>query len=215
MASGPTRPSVEFVQGNLSQVVPVAVQVNSFSDFKVNVEPSTVALEAGAAQPLKLSAYALGAFSGPIQFSLDNLPAGVQASPQSFTLSPGSSQPVTLAAGSSDTAGGTLSVDSTSGTINHATQVAVSPGSALTDLVATGTTFSGLGVIQIFNSGTYNTVTSIDPYPNSTYPNAMRALLPYSPNYQLFPYISNCNGNINNTPFAPPLMSIYSSWPTK
>ena len=211
MASGPTRLPLVFVVGNLSQVFPVAVQVNSFSDFKMNVEPSTVALEPGGTQPLKLSAYAFGAFSGPIQFSLDNLPAGVQASPQSFTVSPGSSQTVTLTAGSNYTTGGTLSVDSTSGTINHATQVAVSPGSALTDLVATGTTFSGLGVIQIFNSGTYNTVTSIDPYPNSTYPNSMQALLPYSPNYQLFPYISNCNGNITNTACAPASMAIYPS----
>jgi hypothetical protein len=209
MASGATNLSLQFVDGNLSQLVPMAVQVNSFSDFKVAVEPSTVALEAGATQPLKLSASALGAFSGPIQFSLDNLPAGVQASPQSFTLAPGNSQTVTLTAGSGYSAGGTLSVDSTSGTINHATQVAVSPGSALTDLVVTGNMFSGLGVIQIFNSGTYNGATSIDPYPNSTYPNEMRALLPYSPNYQLYPYISNCNGDINNAACAPASLAIY------
>ncbi len=209
MASGPTSLPLEFVEGNLSQVFPVAVQVNSFSDFKVNVEPSTVALEAGAMQPFKVSASALGAFSGPIQFSLDNLPAGVQASPQSFTLAPGNSQTVTLTAGSSYSVGGALSVDSTSGSINHATQVAVSPGSALTALVVTGNTFSGLGVAQIFNSGTYNSVVSIDPYPNSTYPNVMQVLLPYSPNSQLFPYISNCNGNANNPACAPASMAVY------
>lgn len=209
MASGPTSLSLQLIEGSLSQVVPVAVQVNSFSDFKVNVEPSTVALEAGATQPFKISASALGAFSGPIQFSLDNSPAGVQASPQSFTLPPGNSQMVTLTAGSSYSTGGALSVDSTSGIINHATQVAVSPGSALTALVVTGNTFSGLGVAQIFNSGTYNTVVSIDPYPNSTYPNVMQALLPYSPNPQLFPYISNCNGDANNPACTPASMAIY------
>jgi len=175
----------------------------------VNVEPSTVALEAGATQPFKVSASALGAFSGQIQFSLDNLPAGVQASPQSFTLAPGNSQTVTLTAGSSYSAGGTLSVDSTSGSINHAAQVAVSPGSATTALVATGTTFSGLGVMQIFNSGTYNSVVSIDPYPNATQPNFMQGLLPYAPGPQFGSYTSNCNGNTNNSACTPVSIGIY------
>jgi hypothetical protein len=208
-ASGPTSLSLQFIEGSLSQVVPVAVQVNSFSDFNVNLEPSTIALEAGATQPLTVSATGLGAFSGPIQFSLDNLPAGVQASPQSFTLAAGSSQPVTLTAGSSYSAGGTLSVDSTSGSINHATPVAVSPGSATTTLVATGTTFSGLGVMQIFNSGTYNSVVSIAPYPNSTYPNVMQALLAYVPRSQLGSYTSNCNGNTSNSACTPVNIGIY------
>jgi hypothetical protein len=209
MASGPTSLSLEFVEGNLSQAFPVAVQVNSFSDFKVNVVPSTVALEAGATQPFKVSASALGAFSGPIQFSLDNLPAGVQASPQSFALAPGNSQTVTLTAGSSYAAGGTLSVDSTSGSTNHATPVAVSPGSATTALIATGTTFSGLGVMQIFNSGTYNSVVSIAPYPNSTYPNVMQALLAYVPRSQLGSFTSNCNGNTSNSACTPVNIGIY------
>ena len=217
MVSGPTTLPLEFVDGKLSQVVPVAVQVNAFSDFKMNVEPSTVALEAGGTQPLKVSGSALGAFSGPIQITLDNLPAGVQASPQSFTLTPGnkafSEQTVTLTAGSGYSAGGTMSVDSTSGSIHHTTQVAVSPGSALKDLVVTGNTFSGLAVIQIFNSGTYNTVVSIDPYPDSKYPNVMQARLPYSPNPHLYPYISNCNGDTGNSACTPASMAIYPAGP--
>ncbi len=175
-----------------SQTVSVPAQVVPFTDFGIAATPATIALNGGASQAFTVSASAVNDFSTPVSVSLDNLPSGLQASPQTFTLNPGSSQTVTLTTDQSYTAGGVLTVDATSGGFEHSTQVAVSPGSFTGDLAVTGNTFSGLGVAQIYTSGTYGQVTALgDPNANG--------ILGYVPSQlKEGSVISTCGGNTSD-----------------
>jgi hypothetical protein len=81
----------------------------------------------GTEQPVTLSAMALNGFSGSINVSVSGLPAGVAASPSTFTLTPGTPQQVGLAAWPAAIAGTSMvQFTATSGTLSHTASITVS-----------------------------------------------------------------------------------------
>ncbi len=100
---------------------------NKSPDFSLSVDHTSVSLSAGgAAQTVSVSATATNGFSQSVQVTVSGLPPGVTASPASFTLSPGASQPVSLAAAASATLGAaTLRFTGTAGTLNNTASVAL------------------------------------------------------------------------------------------
>src|SRR6201996_1657589 len=86
----------------ISVVAPPPAQ----ADFSLAVSPQSLSLAIGAAgKPVQLSATALNGFTGTVSVALSGLPAGVTASPATLTLTPGTPQSVTLAAGNNAAAG--------------------------------------------------------------------------------------------------------------
>jgi hypothetical protein len=75
-------------------------------DFSLSESvPSVLVTAGGSAQTVSVSAAALDGFSGTVQVTVTGVPAGVTASPASFSLTPGSPQTVnfTAAAGAGST----------------------------------------------------------------------------------------------------------------
>jgi hypothetical protein len=98
---------------------------------------ASTSVAAGSAQAVSLSAAAANGFSQPIQVAVSGTPAGVNVSPSSFTLMPGSPQQVSLTAVASapaDTA--TLQFAGTSGSLISTASVTVSVTAAATSAPA-------------------------------------------------------------------------------
>jgi hypothetical protein len=96
----------------------------STADFSISANVSTLSVTVGTQQPLNLSATALNGFSGTISVVASGLPAGVTATPSSFTLVPGTPQQVALAASSSAAAStSTVQFIATSGALSHTAPV--------------------------------------------------------------------------------------------
>ena len=96
---------------------------NSTADFSLTASPSTVSLTAGGTgQTISLAAVAAGGFSSPIAVAITGLPAGVTASPSTFSLNAGTSQPVALTASATAVAASsiTLTLSGTAGKLSHA-----------------------------------------------------------------------------------------------
>jgi hypothetical protein len=102
------------------------------ADFSLAVTPQSLSLTVGAAgQPVQLSATALDGLSGTVSVAVSGLPAGVTASPASLTLTPGTPQSVTLAAGNSAQPGSANVVfTGTSGALSHAATQALTVAAA-------------------------------------------------------------------------------------
>lgn len=190
-ALGSTTLPFLFTVDAISQIVDVPTQINASTDFQISAEPTTIALGSGATQTVSVSATALDGSTAPVSVSLDNLPAGIQASPQTFTLEPGNSQTVTLT-GASGYSAGVLSVDATSGNLTHATQVAVSPGSFTGDLAVTGNTFSGVGLAAVTTPGTYYPTSNTSALQSSTV-SAVVGYVPYQVQPTLNPTVAPLN----------------------
>jgi hypothetical protein len=96
-------------------------------DFSLALSPNSLSLQAGGAgQPTSVSATALNGFSGTINISLTNLPAGVNASPTTLNLTPGTSQSITFTATASASAGSaSVSVTGESGSLTHSAVLAL------------------------------------------------------------------------------------------
>jgi hypothetical protein len=112
----------------ISVVAPPPAQ----ADFSLAVSPQSLSLTIGAAgQPVQLSATALDGFSGTASVAVSGLPAGVTASPTTLTLTPGTPQSVTLAAGNNAAAGSANVVfTGTSGTLSHTATLALTVASS-------------------------------------------------------------------------------------
>ncbi len=105
----------------------------STPDFSISANVANLSLTAGTQQPVILSATALNGFSGTIGVAVSGLPAGVTASPSSFSLVPGTPQQVSLSAFSSAAAStSTVQFVATSGAISHTAPIAVSVKPAVT-----------------------------------------------------------------------------------
>jgi hypothetical protein len=100
----------------------------STPDFSVSVSSPTLSLAAGgSSQTETFTATALSGFSGTIQVVVSGLPAGVVASPASFSLVPGTPKQVSFTAAATTAAGATtLQSVATSGAISHSVPVQVS-----------------------------------------------------------------------------------------
>jgi hypothetical protein len=105
----------------------------STADFSISANVSNLSLTSGSQQPVILSATALNGFSGTISVVVSGLPAGVTASPSTFSLVPGTPQQVGLAASSTAAAStSTVQFVATSGTLSHTVPVTLSVKPAVT-----------------------------------------------------------------------------------
>ncbi|MGH9563484.1 MAG: hypothetical protein ACRD3S_18680, partial [Terracidiphilus sp.] len=73
--------------------------------FSLSVNAASVTLAAGSAQNVTVSATDVGGFAQPIQVTVSGLPSGVTATPSSFTITPGATPQVSLAAAASAPSG--------------------------------------------------------------------------------------------------------------
>ena len=140
-APGPATVTLTGTSGALTHSASLAISVVSpppgQADFSLAVSPQSLSLTiGGAGQPVQLSATALNGFSGTASVGLSGLPAGVTANPTSLTLTPGTPQSVTLAAGNSAQVGSANVVfTGTSGVLSHTATLALtvaSPGVNIT-----------------------------------------------------------------------------------
>jgi len=92
-------------------------------DFSLSAEPTTLVIAPDGTQAAQLSASAINGFSGSVQVSA-TLPSGFAMSPNSFSLSTGTPQQVTISA-SSGVLPGTVTITLTgqSGSITHTAQL--------------------------------------------------------------------------------------------
>jgi hypothetical protein len=117
---------------SITLAVSVVAPPPAQADFSLAVTPQSLSLTVGAAgQPVQLSATALDGFSGTVSVAVSGLPAGVTASPASLTLTPGTPQSVTLAAGNNAQPGSANVVfTGTSGTLSHTATLALTVAAA-------------------------------------------------------------------------------------
>jgi IPT/TIG domain len=95
-------------------------------DFSFSAAPSSLTLGIGGSQTVTVSANGLNGFTGNISVSVSGAPAGVTATPATFSLTPGTQHPVTVTAAASAKAGSaTLTFQGTSGTLSHNAQTSL------------------------------------------------------------------------------------------
>ncbi len=96
-------------------------------DFTLTANPATVILVPGNGTAVSVSATAVNGFSSQVSVQVNGLPAGVSATPASFTLIPGTPQNVLLsAAASASVSTATATFTGVSGSLNHTANVKVS-----------------------------------------------------------------------------------------
>jgi hypothetical protein len=89
-------------------------------DFTLSLNPTSQAVSEGSSASVSLSAAAENGFSGQISVQISGIPAGVTASPNSFTLNPGTPQQVTLtAASNAPLSTSKVTFTGTSGSLSH------------------------------------------------------------------------------------------------
>lgn len=101
-------------------------------DFSLALSASSLSVTAGGtAGTDSLAATAENGFSGAIQVTLSGVPAGVTASPTSFSLRPGTPQTISFTAGASAVAGtATVELAGTSGSLRHSVSLALTVNSS-------------------------------------------------------------------------------------
>jgi hypothetical protein len=99
---GTTVLTVTGASGALQHTAAESLTVNTAAsqpDFTLTATPASLALSAGgAAGQLIVSASAVNGFSGPVAVTLSGLPAGLQATPSTLSLTPGSTKAINIAA---------------------------------------------------------------------------------------------------------------------
>jgi len=98
------------------------------ADFTLSLSSNSISITQGAASPaVNVSVNPMNGFSGPVQVSLNALPAGVTSNPASpFSVPPGTSTPVVFGASASAATGNfTVSLQGTSGALSHAANLAL------------------------------------------------------------------------------------------
>jgi outer membrane protein assembly factor BamB len=103
-------------------------------DFSLSASMSSVSVAAGAAiSTVSISATASGGFSQSIQVVASGLPPGVTASPSSFSIAPGASQQVSIAAAATAPPASTnIQFTGSAAAISHAVSVALTVAGATT-----------------------------------------------------------------------------------
>jgi hypothetical protein len=95
-------------------------------DFTIGVSPGSATIPAGSSTTVSVSITALNGLSSQVTIQVAGLPSGVSASPSSFALAPGASQPVTLTATSGAAAGSvTATFTGTFGSLSHSAGLGV------------------------------------------------------------------------------------------
>jgi outer membrane protein assembly factor BamB len=103
------------------------------ADFSLQLGQASASVTAGgAAQAVMINALAAGGFTGSVQVTVTGLPAGVTATPATFTLAAGgAAQQVSLTASSTAAAGSaTIVFSGTSGSVTHTVSLALTVNGA-------------------------------------------------------------------------------------
>ncbi len=90
--------------GGLAHATTVRVTVAAAPDFQLSVAPPSLRLSAGSSAPVVVTATAFNGFTGTVNVT-SVLPAGLTSDVATFTLSPGESRSVTIAAAPGAAAG--------------------------------------------------------------------------------------------------------------
>jgi lysophospholipase L1-like esterase len=107
--------------------------------FTLSVEPVSLALSPGLSQTITLSANAVDGFSGTVAISLENIPAGISASPESVNLTPGSAKQIIFSASPSFTTSATATLNGTAGPLSQSQPIAFSAlGASPSSIVSNG-----------------------------------------------------------------------------
>ncbi len=102
-------------------------------DFTLGTTSSAFFVTAGQSGQIGITETVTGTLQVPVTLAISGLPAGVTASPASFTLQPGAAQTVTLAATRTAAAGSATAIlTGTSGTRTHTVTLAVNVAAAPT-----------------------------------------------------------------------------------
>jgi hypothetical protein len=150
-----------ILSGGLIAGCGVVKSTKSAQDFSFAANVSSLTLTAGgSAQPVKLSATALGGFSGTINVATSGLSSGVTASPSTFSLTAGAPQQVSLSASASATlTASTVVFTATSGVLSHSASVAVTVSAAVASQNVDVTTYH----YNVARTGLNATETSLTP----------------------------------------------------
>ena len=101
-------------------------QTGPLPDFTLSVTSASLSVQPGASVSASLLATGENGFTSQVNVQVSGLPAGVSVSPSPITLTPGTTQQITLSASSSATpSSATLTFTGTSGTLTHTTQAAL------------------------------------------------------------------------------------------
>jgi hypothetical protein len=112
------------------------------SDFSLAANPTTVTVFPNNGVPVSISATAINGFTSQISVQVTGLPAGVSATPATFTLSPGTSQNVILSATASASIATTATTfTGTSGSLSHTANVNVSVSQETPEILPTRTQY--------------------------------------------------------------------------
>ncbi|MGI8772247.1 MAG: beta strand repeat-containing protein, partial [Acidobacteriaceae bacterium] len=123
-ALGSTPITFTGVSGSLSHPVVLnltVTQATTAPDFTLAASPNAQAVEQGATSlPSTVSVTALNGYTNTVSITVAGLPAGVTASPSTFTLVPGTSQPIVFSADPSAAPGTyTVLLTGSDGTVTH------------------------------------------------------------------------------------------------
>ena len=121
--------------GTLSHTAAVAATITAAAPapgFSLSLSPTSLTLIAGATgTQVKVLATSVNSFTGTVSLAITGLPTGVTASPTTLSLTPGTSQNITLTASSTAATGSkTLTFTGTSGSLNHSATLALTVSAA-------------------------------------------------------------------------------------
>jgi hypothetical protein len=113
--------------GFLLAQIPQTLQTPQASpNFSLSINPTSTSITAGhGTAPILLAAAALNGFKGTVEVKVSNLPAGVTATPETFSLSPGKTQLVKLLASPAALGASRVRFTGTSGALTHIAYVSV------------------------------------------------------------------------------------------
>lgn len=127
--------AVAGVSGSLSHTTDVTLTVTAPPpppDFALSITPNALAITAGeTGKPVAANIIDINGFSGNVDVVLSGLPAGVTASPSSFSVQGGARQAVTFTAAKNTPAeSANVTFTATSGSLTHTVNLALSVAEA-------------------------------------------------------------------------------------
>jgi len=109
------------------------MQAGPTPGFSLSVSMTSLTIAPGATQAVSVSATAMNGFSQSIQVTVSGTPAGVTASPSTFSLTPGTPEQVSFSASSSAASGtGTVQFAGSAGKISNTASLKVTVTQAVT-----------------------------------------------------------------------------------
>lgn len=126
VATGSVNLTVTATSGSLTHTGQIALAVNAPPDFTLTIQPTSVTLAPGSSTTVSVGLTGANGFASQASITLTGMPAGVTPTPSEFNLSASGQETVTLSADSTAALGSaTLTVTATSGSLDHAGQIAL------------------------------------------------------------------------------------------